>query len=123
MNWGKMIHMILFVNTTVWFVNPIEQNCHIRSRQLPTISPHWLRTTKFMRNLLFRDQWAEEWEYPPGSPLAGLKYYSRVADRHEQRYPLRSTNQVEDPGDTDYVDFNVGAQNDFHFRIPSYCPL
>lgn len=122
LRWGKMIHLILFVNTTVWFIDPIPQRCSIRSRSLPSISPSWLRTTKFNRNLLFRDQWAEEWEFPPGTPNQGLKYYARVGKSNAERVPLRSTNQIEDPGDTDYTDFVVGSQDDNHFSIPRYCP-
>lgn len=68
---------------------------------------------------MFRDQWSEEWEFPSGHPL---KYYSRVNKDQNLRYPLRSTNQEEDPGDTDYVDFIVGDQNDYNFVLPTYCP-
>jgi hypothetical protein len=71
--------------------------------------------------MLFRDQWAEEWEFPDG-PLKGMKYWARSSVRHELRYPLRSTNQDEDPGDTDYADFVVGDQHDSKFVLPSYCP-
>ena len=74
------------------------------------------------KKLLFRDQWSEEWEFPESSPLKGMKYWSRVGDKNENRIPLRSTNQDEDPGDTDYVDFVVGDQNNNLFKVPSICP-
>jgi len=129
LKWGKFEQVILFINSTVWFINPVQRGthifnkeCRIRSRQLPTISRFWLKDTKLKRKLLFRDQWAEEWEYPPGHALYPLKYYSRLNQDQNLRYPLRSTNQIEDPGDTDYVDFMVGEQYNEQFQIPSYCP-
>lgn len=43
------------------------------------------------------------WQFPEGSGLEEIKYYSRVGNSYETRYPLRSTNQENDPGATDYV--------------------
>jgi hypothetical protein len=119
-NWGETKDIILFVNTTVWFINPKERKCTIRSNNLPTISRHWLRGTSFNRNLLFKEQYSEEWEFKDG-PNKGLKYFARSSKNNDMRYPLRSTNQVEDPGDTDYSDFVVGEQNSNLFIIPNYC--
>eukprot|EP01080_Neovahlkampfia_damariscottae_P005729 gene5729-9552_t len=120
--WGKKTFEIFFFGKTVWYLDVKSNSCRVRSRNLPSISPHWLRTTKLNKKLLFRDQWAEEWEFPENGPLKGMKYWARVGKNNDERFPLRSTNQEEDPGDTDYVDFVVGAQNDALFKVPSICP-
>jgi hypothetical protein len=52
--WGRLNTIILFLNTTVWFIDPNSRSCSIRSRILPPISRHWLRTTTFNKNLIFR---------------------------------------------------------------------
>ena len=47
-----------------------------------------------------------------------LTYWQRSADR----IPLRSTNQANDPGATDYFDVLIGPQDPALFTIPEFCP-
>jgi hypothetical protein len=106
---------ILFKNSTIYHIYPIAQNCSIRSRSIGLISPYWLQQTSYVTSLEFRGMWCDLFQFTDGS---GMLYYQRV----ESEMPVRSTNQAEDPGATDYVDVQYGPQADSLFDVPSYCP-
>ncbi|KAL9642300.1 hypothetical protein ABK040_007298 [Willaertia magna] len=121
--WGPINETILWSNTTVYFIEPQTKQCKIRSRNLPLISPKWLSLTTFKESIIFRGLYANVWEFPNDiEELAGMKYIHRVAQSDDEKIPLRSTNQSNDPGATDYVDFIVGPSDKDLFYIPSYCP-
>jgi hypothetical protein len=123
--WGEPNYRIYFIGTTIWFDYPKDKNCYVRARNIPTISPDWLKYTVYEGRGLWREMWADLWKFPEGmGPLTGIKYYHRVSTDGTQdtKIPLRSTNQQGDPGVTDYTDFVVGAQHDANFVLPSYCP-
>lgn len=44
---GPTNFVILFINQTIYFVEPKISNCTIRARDIPTISPHWLRLSVY----------------------------------------------------------------------------
>ena len=123
--WGPPNYRIYFINTTIWFDFPKEKNCYIRAKDIPTISPDWLKLTVYKGRDLWREMWSDLWEFPEGlGSLTGIKYYHRVSTdgTDDTKIPLRSTNQQGDPGVTDYTDFVVGPQHSDNFEIPNYCP-
>jgi len=121
--WGATNFVILFINTVIYFVEPKTKTCTIRAKDIPTISPWWLKLSQFVDRGLFREMYSDLWEFPKGTgELEGIQYYHRVGATDATKIPLRSTNQQNDPGVTDYTDFVVGAQNQAHFAVPSYCP-
>ena len=50
--------------------------------------------------------------------LGEISYWARADANYT---PLRSTNQSNDPGATDYLDVVFGPQNDAVFALPEYC--
>ena len=107
---------ILFGNFSIYHVYPLESRCEIRSCSLPSISPKWLSSTTYQGTYLFRGLPADLFMFGP--ELDYIQYWQR----HTDPVPMRSTNQANDPGATDYVDVVLGPQNPALFQAPSYCP-
>jgi len=120
--WGPVNMTILWWNSTVWYIYPKDKECWIRSKTLPLVSPDWLKMTNYVGRTMFRGLWSDVWQFPNVDELDGMKYYHRVGDKPETKIPLRSTNQINDPGATDYVDFAVGPSDMSLYKVPSYCP-
>ena len=121
--WGATNFTILWWNSTVWYIYPKSNECFIRSKTLPLISPHWLKLTSYIGRTMFRGLLSDVWQFPNIDDLDEMKYYHRVAEKMEDRIPLRSTNQLNDPGATDYVDFIIGPSDFSLYKIPKYCPM
>lgn len=47
----------------------------------------------------------------------GVYYWARQSDN----MPIRSSNQANDPGDTDYFDVTLGPQDPALWTVPAYC--
>ena len=117
----KLNCSILFVNTSIWFIFPEEKACKFRSGVIPPVNPNWVKllnaTYNGTRN--FRGIKAELWQMEdPDDPNHIMDYYARADDN---RIPLRSPNQINDPGATDFFDTEVGPQNQEYFNVPDYC--
>eukprot|EP00761_Pharyngomonas_kirbyi_P004484 gb/GECH01004489.1/.p1 GENE.gb/GECH01004489.1/~~gb/GECH01004489.1/.p1 ORF type:complete len:240 (+),score=37.15 gb/GECH01004489.1/:1-720(+) len=122
-NWGPENFVIYFINSIIYYVWPKTQTCKIRAKDIPTISPWWLQDTVYNGTVNFRGLYSELWVFPEGSgSLTGIQYYNRFATDNKNKIPLRSTNQKNDPGQTDYFDFVEGPQNKELFVVPHYCP-
>jgi hypothetical protein len=112
---------VLFINKTIWFIFPEEKACKLRSSVIPPVNPQWLKllNATFAGNKIFRGIEAELWQMDdPDDKSQILEYYSR-ADNN--RIPLRSPNQINDPGATDFFDVEIGSQNKKYFEVPWYC--
>jgi hypothetical protein len=109
--------VILFNNFAIYHIYPLEARCEIRTCSLPSISPNWLQTTTYQGTYFFRGLPADLFTFGP--ELDYIQYWQRHNDPNT---PMRSTNQANDPGATDYVDVAVGPQNPQLFTIPQYCP-
>ncbi|ELR21112.1 uncharacterized protein ACA1_282980 [Acanthamoeba castellanii str. Neff] len=105
---------VVFANNQVWFTFPEEQGCYLDHDGLGTISPWWLQTGVYKGSDNFRGLYADRWTLPE----LGIDYFARSDSIHT---PLRSTNQAEDPGATDYLDVVLGPQDPALFKLPTYC--
>jgi len=104
---------ILFADNIIWFVFPSEKTCTLDHKGIGTISPWWLSTAKFMGFEDFRGMYSEHWRL---EELA-IDYWARAGSQ----VPLRATNQIQDPGATDFVDVVLGPQDPSLFVLPQYC--
>eukprot|EP01100_Stratorugosa_tubuloviscum_P000920 TRINITY_DN1201_c4_g1_i1.p1 TRINITY_DN1201_c4_g1~~TRINITY_DN1201_c4_g1_i1.p1 ORF type:complete len:197 (-),score=70.99 TRINITY_DN1201_c4_g1_i1:96-686(-) len=109
-------YTILFINTTIYYIYPLENSCYIRATDIGLISPYWLQSTIFEGLTYLRGVWSQRWRFKWNPSLL---YFNRATP---DLTPLRSTNQINDLGATDYYDFILGAQNQSLFEIPSICP-
>ena len=113
---------VLFTNHSIWFVHQEEKACTLRSASgIGVIDPWWVRNlgAQFVRNTTFRGVEAELYKMPdPDQPDFEMEYYAWSKDN---RIPLRSQNQANDPGATDYFDVQVGPQRRELFDLPDYC--
>lgn len=101
-----------------WHGATADPECRIRSLHLPNLSRDWLRSFQLKRaHWQLRGMPVRWWQLPEDP---SLNYYHRYDS--PQQTPVRSTNQDDDPGATDYVDWMEGPQNDTLFAIPSFCP-
>jgi hypothetical protein len=91
--------------------------CNLQSH-VGNLSPNWLQGATFNSTIMFRGLETEVWDLDTG-PDGIIQYYAMAGT--QWRNPLRSTNQIEDPGATDYFDFVVGKQNDELFKLPLTC--
>ncbi|KAL6075639.1 Proteophosphoglycan ppg4 [Balamuthia mandrillaris] len=105
---------ILFRDNKIYMFDPSKEACAITTRGIGVISPWWLKSATYKGTVLFKGMYCERWRL---EELA-IDYIARVDDI---RTPVRSYNQVEDPGATDYVDVVLGPQNPSLFELPSYC--
>mmetsp|Transcript_16886 Transcript_16886/g.25228 ORF Transcript_16886/g.25228 Transcript_16886/m.25228 type:complete len:228 (+) Transcript_16886:20-703(+) len=109
-------YIIYFLDTSIWFYYPLDDECYLRASNIPSVSPYWLQSFKFKSTLLFRGVYAQHWVLPE-DPF--LQYFNRAEGPH--RLGLRSTNQANDPGATDYYDIQLGPQKDELWNIPKLC--
>ena len=112
---------ILFTNHSIWFIFPEEKACKLRSNIIPPVHPSWLKNLKayFSGVTEFRGIKAELWQMEdPDDPNHIMDYYAR-ADNNQ--IPLRSPNQINDPGATDFFDVELGPQREELFVTPDYC--
>eukprot|EP00744_Colponema_vietnamica_P002164 GILI01003463.1.p2 GENE.GILI01003463.1~~GILI01003463.1.p2 ORF type:complete len:231 (-),score=57.54 GILI01003463.1:85-777(-) len=109
---GKTYYMI-------YHIYPKDKRCEIRTNMLPNISRFWLRGWNYKGQQMIKGVWVEKWQSPIEEELM---YFNRVAEQDDDRTPVRSTNQANDPGATDYVDVVLGPQDQSLFSIPAYCP-
>jgi hypothetical protein len=107
-------YIIYFQNTTIWYHYPLDNECIVRATDIPSVSPWWLSSFKFKRDIQFRALPAQLWVHP----MSSLAYVNRI-DRLQT--PMRSTNQLGDPGATDWYDFVVGEQPSSLWNIPKLC--
>ncbi|KAF0981567.1 hypothetical protein FDP41_012224 [Naegleria fowleri] len=120
-SWGSINMTILWIDTVVWFVYPKVKQCTLRSKNLPLISPDWLKMTHYVGRTLFREMYSDVWQFPNVDDLDGMRYYHKVGSSSETKIPLRSTNQINDPGATDYFDFTIGPSHVNLYQIPKFC--
>lgn len=112
---------IIFKGTYVWHIFPEEEECYLRSKILPPVSPFWLQNleAKFEKNLSFRGLNAQLWTMKdPDDESHIMKYY---CTGNNCEIPLRSPNQINDPGATDFYDTEIGNISLDTFEIPKYC--
>lgn len=117
---------ILFGNFSIWFVFPEARACHLRTDNLPSISPWWLNGihATLTGPAPFRGMAAQEWTgVDPDNASFPMPYYGWPPHRSAAgtSVPLRTTNQAADPGATDYTDQQVGPQDPAQFAVPEYC--
>jgi hypothetical protein len=108
---------IVFYPNDFYVIKTKTQECNIRPG-VGNLSPDWLRDAKFNDTFMFRGIEVENWALDTG-PSGIVQYYAMASS--EWKIPLRSTNQAEDPGATDYFDFVVGDQDDSIFKLPPTC--
>jgi len=101
------------VNNDIWMTFPAAKGCFLDHTGIPTISPWWLQTGVYQGSHYFRGMWCDKWTLEE----LGIDYWARAGDYT----PVRSTNQAEDPGATDYFDVVLGPQNPALFVLPAYC--
>ncbi|MES1910802.1 MAG: hypothetical protein MHM6MM_003332 [Cercozoa sp. M6MM] len=112
---------IIFNGFDVWHVDPEKKQCSHRSSNLPSVNPAFVLLLGAVEagEYNFRGVKASRWRYTdPDVPSHQTAYF---ALRNDNSIPLRSMNQVNDPGATDYVDVYVGPQDESTFDIPDYC--
>lgn len=113
---------IYFYHTTIWYVQPSMKRCLLRATDIPSIPPDFLRRmgAKFTGYMPFRAIPAQRWEFPdPANSTHTMVYFA--SDDAGGALPLRSPNQANDPGDTDFFDVMVGPQDPDVFTVPDYC--
>lgn len=108
---------ILFTNYAIYHLYPLTKKCDIRTCDLPSVSPNWLQTTTYKGTYIFRGLPADLFLFGP--ELDYIQYWQRADG---SAFPMRSTNQANDPGATDYVDVAYGPQNPSLWSVPDYCP-
>lgn len=116
LNW-KPNFVILFTNFAIYHLYPLTQTCEIRTCSLPSVSPNWLQTTTYKGTYVFRGLPADLFLFGP--ELDYIQYWQRADG---SGFPMRSTNQANDPGATDYVDVVYGPQDPALWKVPDYCP-
>jgi len=115
--WGTLNCSILFTaDKDIWFVFPDIQACALDHKGIPTISPWWLSNATYNETTMFRGMWCHHWDLP--TDLGVIEYWARADTIYT---PVRSTNQANDPGATDYLDVVLGPQDPSLFVLPSYC--
>ncbi len=77
------------------------------------MSPWWLKGAAYKGQHTFRGMWCDKWTLEE----LGIDYWARSGDYT----PVRSTNQAEDPGATDYLDVVIGPQDPALFVLPKHC--
>ncbi len=88
---------------------------------IPPVHPSWLKllNATFGGYRTFRGIKAELWQMrDPDDESHIMDYYAR-ADNNQ--IPLRSPNQINDPGATDFLDVELGPQSQSLFDTPEYC--
>eukprot|EP00164_Ancoracysta_twista_P018777 GFYU01032672.1.p1 GENE.GFYU01032672.1~~GFYU01032672.1.p1 ORF type:complete len:271 (+),score=81.10 GFYU01032672.1:87-899(+) len=113
---------VTFVDSNIWFIFPGEKACKHRSSSLPSINPNWISLlgARFNGYKAFRGMMSEEWHMPdPDEPSYTMRYF---ASAKSNDIPLRSPNQINDPGNTDFFDVNKDDPIDTElFAVPDYC--
>jgi hypothetical protein len=120
-DWTLNCSIIFAANAQIWHVYPQEKKCHFRANDIPSVSPNFvgLLNGTFKGHTIFRGVAAELWEFPdPEESSFIMKYYAKASDN---TIPLRSPNQFNDRGDTDFFDVQLGPQNEAQFKVPEYC--
>jgi hypothetical protein len=106
---------IFMTATQQFFVDPKKKLCTLAHDGLGVITPSFVDGADYLGSTYLRDVRAERFRVPiPGDPI---DYYVRAVDG----IPMRTTNQQEDPGATDYVDVLLGPQEAKTLRIPVSC--
>lgn len=119
-SWTLNCTILFAQDLSVWFIFPDIQRCHLRSKDLITFSPDFFVKlgAKFTGEKMVRGMLCDEWSAPdPDDPSHIMKYYARKSDG----LPVRSPNQINDPGATDFMDIMVGSQDPELFEVPDYC--
>lgn len=114
-SWSPVNCSILMSNEKMWFFDGTR--CKLDHTGIPTISPWWMSNGTYMGADEFRGLYADHWQLKTGLGL--IDYYARAGT--DGAVPLRSTNQANDPGATDYFDIAFGPQNLNWFKLPDYC--
>ena len=107
---------------TVFPDDPVQNRkgeCWKSHRNLPVVSPHFMQFGgEFEGYQLFRGVYAQKWRLGEVGDEDTIYFYFRADN---QSLPLRSTNQANDPGATDWFDVMVGRQNLSVFDLPADC--
>eukprot|EP01128_Nolandella_sp_AFSM9_P003078 TRINITY_DN13554_c0_g1_i1.p1 TRINITY_DN13554_c0_g1~~TRINITY_DN13554_c0_g1_i1.p1 ORF type:complete len:236 (+),score=48.23 TRINITY_DN13554_c0_g1_i1:31-708(+) len=117
---------ILFVNNHQVSLFPEEKACNFRAGTLPVFPPDWIDHIggHYLGEELVRGMMSDKFSMPdPDSPQEQMVYYSRRSFDPAQGWqvPVRTQNQVNDPGYTDFFDVIVGDQLSSYFDIPDFC--
>lgn len=105
------------VKQQIWAIFPADEGCSLAHDGLGTLSPKWVSGGKFNQSTKFRGIDAHEYLLDiPGEP--GPMQYWVQADNGA---PLRTTNQANDPGMTDYFDVLLVEQEKTLFELPPIC--
>eukprot|EP01130_Rhizamoeba_saxonica_P002079 TRINITY_DN11887_c0_g1_i1.p1 TRINITY_DN11887_c0_g1~~TRINITY_DN11887_c0_g1_i1.p1 ORF type:complete len:203 (+),score=26.06 TRINITY_DN11887_c0_g1_i1:21-629(+) len=118
--WDLNCSILFADDLTVWFIFPEAQTCNLRSKDLITFSPDWMNKigAYYAGTSMFRGIQSTMWDMKdPDDPQHIMRYYAAA----DNGYPLRSPNQINDPGSTDFFDVMVGPQNKELFKVPEYC--
>eukprot|EP00211_Chloroparvula_japonica_P014998 CAMPEP_0119139218 /NCGR_PEP_ID=MMETSP1310-20130426/27123_1 /TAXON_ID=464262 /ORGANISM="Genus nov. species nov., Strain RCC2339" /LENGTH=231 /DNA_ID=CAMNT_0007130489 /DNA_START=18 /DNA_END=711 /DNA_ORIENTATION=+ len=112
-----VFYVIYFYNSSIWFEYPLDGVCFLRTDEVPSVSPYWVADNfEFDGYVNYRGLPAEHWKWP--FPQLYLQYFGQAFG---DRLPMRSTNQINDLGATDYYDVIPGPQDPALFEIPPYC--
>jgi len=122
---GPIECSILFGNNSIWFIFPQEQTCRLRTDDLPPFAPNWIQLLGgvYVGDKQFRGVDAHVWNMKdPDNPTHTMVYYGLAGNNFPYSIPLRSPNQINDPGSTDFVDVIVQTSlPSILFQLPSYC--
>ncbi|KAI3631274.1 hypothetical protein MIR68_010764 [Amoeboaphelidium protococcarum] len=101
-----------------------DPECYMSHSFLPVLAPNWLQGAVFEGVQEFRGVQAEKWrlgEVGDGDTVYEYSTTATALDGQQLRIPLRTTNQANDPGATDWFDFTIGPQSDALFQLPKSC--
>lgn len=114
LGWGEPCCSILFADEKIFFLWP-DGSCDLDHDGIPPVSPNWLQGAVYQGMAQIRGVPTTEWYLPLPS---NVSYWNRIDNPY---IPVRSSNQVNDPGATDYMDVLFGPQDASLFTIPSAC--
>ena len=109
---------IYFHSNAIYFALP-NGECDQVHDGIGNIAPDWMRDAFYNGSIDFRGLKAEQWIIPNDAPEDVIHYY--VRRHHGVPVPMRSTNQADDPGGTDYFDHLVADQPMSVFQLPEKC--
>jgi hypothetical protein len=105
---------ILFYPTHFYVIDLHRRQCQLRPG-VGNLSKYWLKNARFNATLDFRGVYSDLWLLDTDDGV--IEYFVG----HSNGVPLRSTNQANDPGATDYFDVMIGPQRDDLFDAPPEC--
>jgi hypothetical protein len=124
-NQWSTVCSILFRDGKTYSIYPEKdaknETCYLTHTFLPVLSPNWLNGATLEGVVDFKGMKAERWRLGEvGSPDT-IYFYAKAGYGSKHAIPLRSTNQANDPGATDWFDFTVGPQDSMLFNMPKSC--